>query len=215
MFLRGGGKLVLTDDVEADDAFEVAEDADVVIDLSGYEATAPNGIVNNGSAVIENGDVNGTSTGYATRTTIPGDTEYNNVDIVSSGGGVNVWGEAVFNSGSIVTNSTSTSARHVFYVAGAEGAKGKLTINGGEFTFSPSNLTRKGSYICAQGADAEVIVNGGTFHKPSTRTAPIQALDGAKVTIYGGSFAFDPSAFVAEGYEAVKGEDGYWTVSAK
>ena len=35
----------------------------------------------------------------------------------------------------------------------------------------------------------------------------------ASSTIYGGTFQFDPSEFVAEGYEAVKGADGWWTVS--
>ena len=88
-----------------------------------------------------------------------------------------------------------------------------LTIEDGEFTLNPTNRTRKGSYICAQ-ANATVIVNGGIFHLPSTRTAPIQAIDGATVLIYGGTFQFDPSAFVAEGYQAIE-SNGWWTVSAK
>ena len=186
---------------------------DVVVSDGTIEQSGSNVIYNEGNAEITDVKANMTGTdGYITNSrTDDSVTVFNNVDFTSTGGGVNVWdGEAVFNSGVITTNSTSTSARHVFYVA----KNGKLTINDGEFTFSPTNLTRKGSYICAQ-ANAEVIVNGGTFHQPSTRTAPIQALDGATVTIYGGTFAFDPSAFVADGYEAVQGSDGYWTVSAE
>lgn len=137
-------------------------------------------------------------------------TVFENVNVTSSGGGVNVWeGEAIFKSGSITTNSTSTSARHMFYAA----AGAKLTIEDGDFIFNPTNLTRKGSYICAE-ENATVIVNGGTFHKPSTRTAPIQAVNGATVVIYGGTFQFDPSAFVAPGYVAVE-SNGWWTVSAQ
>lgn len=202
---------------ELENALKTAEEAEVTIDLGGEVYTSTEGFENNGNVKFENGTLNGSGTGYTSVTNADGKTVYNNMTILSAGGGINAWGPVEFNGGSVTTDSKSTSPRHVFYVAGDEtqGAKGELVINGGEFTFSPSNLTRKGSYICAQGADATVVVNGGTFHKPSTRTAPIQALDGATVTIYGGSFAFDPSAFVAEGYVAVKGTDGYWTVSAE
>lgn len=186
---------------------------DVVVSGGKIEQSGDNVLYNEGNAEVTDVTASMTeSTGYITNSRNDDSvTVFNNVNLTSTGGGVNVWqGEAVFNSGIITTNSTSTSARHVFYIA--DGAK--LTINDGEFTFNPTNLTRKGSYICAQ-VNAEVIVNGGTFHQPSTRTAPIQALDGATVTIYGGTFAFDPSAFVADGYEAVQGSDGYWTVSAE
>jgi len=140
---------------------------------------------------------------------------YTDYNVTTTGGGLDIRGTAVFSNGSVTTNSTSTSGRHVFYVAAREGeADGHLTINGGEFIFSPSNLTRKGSYLYADGGT--IIVNGGTFHKPSTRTdhPPIKATNGGSVTIYGGTFAFDPSAFVADGYQAVE-SGGWWTVSAK
>lgn len=171
-----------------------------------------NVLYNEGTAELKDTTINMTgSTGYITNSrTNSSVTVYENVTATSTGGGVNVWqGEAIFKSGSITTNSISTSARHMFYAA--DGAK--LTIEDGEFTLNPTNRTRKGSYICAQ-ANATVIVNGGIFHLPSTRTAPIQAIDGATVLIYGGTFQFDPSAFVAEGYQAIE-SNGWWTVSAK
>ena len=171
-----------------------------------------NAIYNEGSAELKDVTLNMTNnTGYITNSrTEDSVTIYENVTATSSGGGVNVWeGEAVFKSGTITTNSTSTNARHMFYVA--NGAT--LTIEDGEFFFNPTNLTRKGSYICAD-KNATVIVKGGVFHKPSTRTAPIQALNNSTVTIYGGKFQFDPSAFVADGYKAVK-ENGWWTVTAE
>lgn len=212
--VEGRSEVIVENDI-ATTGVEVAEDAYVTIDLGGNTVTTDEALVNNGTATVENGTLEGKSTGYGTQTAIGADTTFNNVNVVTSGGGVNVWGTAVWNGGDVTTNSTSTNPRHVFYVAGGEGFVGHLTINGGEFTFSPTNLTRKGSYLCAHGANATIIVNGGIFHKPSTRTAPIQEIDGGTVIIYGGSFAFDPSEFVAEGYEAVKGADGYWTVSVK
>lgn len=192
------------------DTLEVPSNADVVLDLDGNTISTDNALSNYGTAVIENGTLENSSTSYGTFTFEDGDTTLNNVDIVTAGGGVNVFGAestVTFNSGTVTTNSMSTNPRHVFYVVGS------LVINDGEFTFSPDNLTRKGSYICAHGPDANVVVNGGTFNKPSTRTAPIQEIDGGTVTIYGGKFAFDPSEFVADGYAATKGEDGYWTVA--
>lgn len=210
--LQNGGDLFVEQDIDTD-IVEVDANADVNIDLQGNTLSTDGGLVNSGTAVVKNGTLESSSTEYGTRTSLGANTTYNDLDLVTSGGGVNAWGTAVWNSGTITTNSLSTSHRHVFYVGGGDEADGHLTINDGEFIFSPTNLTRKGSYICAQGEGATVIVNGGKFHKPSTRTAPIQAVDGATVTIYGGTFAFDPSAFVAEGYQAVEA-DGWWTVSA-
>ena len=169
---------------------------------------------------IITGELTTTGTGYGRQTVVGTIDKFENVTLTTDGGGISVWGTAVWNGGSITTNSMSTSPRHVFYVASGKDengnviADGHLTINGGEFTFSPGNLTRKGSYLCAHGAGATIIVNGGTFHKPSTRTAPIQEIDGGEVIIYGGTFCFDPSAYVADGYEAVE-SGGWWTVSAK
>ena len=179
-----------------------------------------NGDTNVKFAGFSTGEMESSGTGYGSMTPLGVTDTFNNLELTTEGGGISVWGTATWTGGSITTNSTSTSPRHVFYVASGKDengnvvADGHLTINSGEFTFSPGNLTRKGSYICAQGAGATVIVNGGTFNKPSTRTAPIQALDGATVIIYGGTFCFDPSAFVADGYEAVE-SGGWWTVSAK
>ena len=165
--------------------------------------------------IIINEDITTTSTGYGYYVEYGSTTTFNNVNVTTEGGGLDVRGTAVLNGGSVTTNSTSTSGRHVFYVAAREGeADGHLTINGGVFKFSPSNLTRKGSFIYADGGT--VIVNGGTFHKPSTRDGhnPITVANGGSVTIYGGTFAFDPSIFVAEGYQAVE-SDGWWTVAAE
>lgn len=164
------------------------------------------------------GDIVSSSTGYGYSVANGESVVFDDVDITTSGGGINIQGTAVFNSGSVVNDSTSTNPRHMFYVAARENvANGHLTINDGEFTFSPSNLTRKGYYICADGEGAVVIVNGGTFGKPSTRDnykAGIGELNGGEVIIKGGTFGFDPTNWVADGYEAVQ-NGNTWTVVAK
>ncbi len=222
--MNNGGKVTVSDDVidgainntgsvtvnDSDINGTITNTGSATVNGGTIDVSGSNAIYNEGNAELKDVTVNMTgNTGYITNSRTEGSvTVYENVTATSSGGGVNVHqGEAEFRSGTITTNSTSTSARHMFYVA--DGAK--LTIEDGEFFFNPTNLTRKGSYICAQ-ANATVIVNGGTFHKPSTKTAPIQELDGATVLIYGGRFAFDPSEFVADGCEAIKGDDGWWFV---
>ena len=63
---------------------------------------------------------------------------------------------------------------------------------------------------------AKIVVNDGTFGKGgsnTTKTKWITEANGGTVTIYGGSFEFDPTEFVADGYEAVMGTDGWWTVA--
>ena len=211
--LAEGGVIILEESV-ALETVAIPAESEAVVNLGGNTVTTNGGFVNSGQAIVENGILEDTASGaYGARTELGGSTTFNNVDVVSVGGGVNAWGATVWNGGDVTVNSTTTNPRHVFYVAAADGvADGSLVINGGTFTFNPDNPTRKGSYICADGGT--VIVNGGVFNKPSTRTAPIQALNGGSVTIYGGTFAFDPSEFVAEGYEAVYA-DGWWTVSAK
>ena len=174
----------------------------------------------NGIAIPEmvQGDIVSSSTGYGYSVSNGESVVFDDVDLTTSGGGINIQGAAVFNSGSVVNDSTSTNPRHMFYVAARENvANGHLTINDGEFTFSPSNLTRKGYYICADGEGAVVIVNGGTFGKPSTRDnykAGIGELNGGEVIIKGGTFGFDPTNWVADGYEAVQ-NGNTWTVVAK
>ena len=164
------------------------------------------------------GDIVSSSTGYGYSVANGESVVFDDVDLTTSGGGINIQGAAVFNSGSVVNDSTSTNPRHMFYVAARENvANGHLTINDGEFTFSPSNLTRKGYYICADGEGAVVIVNGGTFGKPSTRDnykAGIGELNGGEVIIKGGTFGFNPTNWVADGYGAVQ-NGNTWTVVAK
>lgn len=179
---------------------------------------------NGGNLNVEGTDITQTSgTNYAAYTEKKddenGEVIFTDVNIISSGGGIDVRdGNAVFNSGSILTNSTATGARHVFYVA----RNASLVINEGNFTFSPTNLTRKGFYVCAQ-ENAHVVINGGTFAKPSKRsntnpatnyTTGFYADETSSIIVMGGTFGFDPSAWVAAGYEAVPSGSN-WIVQAQ
>ena len=59
-----------------------------------------------------------------------------------------------------------------------------------------------------------VIVNGGNFGPASSRTGYTAGILGeGTVIIKGGTFGFDPSTWVAEGYVAVK-DGSVWNVVA-
>lgn len=227
--LAAGGVYTVEADIVAD-SFAVQEGIKVSFDLGGntisgasimnsgeiavnggsLEAAAA-GLDNSGKAVLTDIKMNAGNAGdYAAIGREGSYTEYNNVNIVSAGGGIGVYGgKAVFNSGSVDVNSTATSGRYVFYVAG-EGAE--LVINDGTFAFSKT-LNQKRAYIYA-GAGTTVIVNGGNFGAASTRSGYTAGILGdGTIIIKGGTFGFNPSAWVAEGYTAVK-DGSTWTVVA-
>ena len=223
-----GGSVMLKNDITGD-SFEVAEDKKVDVNLNDKKLEGDN-IVNKGDLNLSDGTVKadyvqnngnatytdvdmeaGTATDYANISNTGSETVYNNVDITSGGGGIGAVGGAkvTFNSGSVAINATTTNPRYNVY---AVGTGTEVTINGGEFSFTTPTLRR--AYIYA-GAGTTVYVNGGTFGKASTRSGYTAGILGdGTVIIKGGTFGFDPSAWVADGYQAVKTGDN-WVVSAK
>ena len=137
---------------------------------------------------------------------------FENANIVSHGGGIVArdGAEVTVNNGSIKIESTSTSHRHMIYASG-EGTT--VTINDGNFSF---DQYRKRTYgYVANGAI--VYIKGGEFgpapNHPSDPNKPFM-VDGGQIIITGGTFGFDPSAWVAPGYKAVKNGSN-WTVVAE
>ena len=128
-------------------------------------------------------------------------------DIVAQGGALVArdGAQVVFNSGSVKIESASTSQRYVVY---AYGAGTTVTINGGTFSFEAYKKRAYG-YI-ADGAT--LYINGGVFgaasNHPTDPTAPFTG----NVVIKGGTFGFNPSAWVADGYVATQ-NGSTWTVS--
>ncbi|MBR5500491.1 MAG: SipW-dependent-type signal peptide-containing protein [Clostridia bacterium] len=229
---NGTARIVLLNDVDNVNAL-LSETEYVEIDLNNYRLTSlPDGraIENRGSLTVKNGtiesdtstiynygelrldtvELNATDTNYGVHLNLGSETIMDNVTLNGLRGGLNIqYGKAVFNSGTVTVRGYSNKVGHVIYVGG-EGAE--LVINGGEFKFN-QGYTKAGVIYADLGA--KVVVNDGIFWKGGTgyKNKWIQALNGATVEIYGGRFEFDPSGFVADGYEAVKGSDGWWTVS--
>lgn len=168
------------------------------------------GIQNHGNATLENVEVKaGSSADYAGISYAGSVTVYNNVNFDAAAGGIGIrdGAKVVFNSGKVNVGNANTSGRYCFYLAGAGS---ELTINGGNFSFS--NNANKRAYIYAD-AGTTVYVNGGTFGKPSTRSDYKAGIMGSgTVIITGGTFGFDPSNWVADGYVAIKNGTNWYVV---
>lgn len=85
--------------------------------------------------------------------------------------------------------------------------KGSITVNSGSYVLDGEN-----SFYVFYATEGKILVNGGNFTKTGNTRAFVTAPDNS-VTIKGGSFNADISAYVAEDYE-VKEADGIYTVSA-
>ena len=236
--LENGGNIRLEENITStEEPITIDENTTAAIELNNNTIVATT--VNNGNLTISNGTIdidaaglenNGTATitnvtmnagytkpdntggSYANISNAGSETTYNDVEIISANGGVGAQGGAkvIFNSGKVVVDSTNTAARYNF-CAFDEGTE--IIINGGEFSFSPTKNQRRAYIYAAPGTT--VYVNGGTFGPASARSGYTAGILGeGTIIIKGGTFGFDPSEWVADGYEAVK--DGeVWTVSAK
>ena len=141
-----------------------------------------------------------------------GNTVINNVAVYSKGGGIAAadGAKVTFNGNSVYVDTASTSGRYLFY---AVDAGSEITINGGSFSWDPAD-NQKRAYIYAE-VGTTVYVNGGEFGKASTRSGYTAGILGeGTVIIKGGTFGFDPSAWVASGYVATK-TGSTWTVVAE
>ena len=161
------------------------------------------GFENNGSAALNGVQIDaGSAADYAAVLGAGSQTTMNDVAIHAKGGafGIVDGAQAVFNSGSVDMNTTSTSGRYLFYVVGQDS---KLTINGGSFDWDRTQ-NQKRAYIYV-GAGATVEINGGTFGKASTRSGYTAGILGeGTVIIRGGTFGFDPAQWLAPGYKTIK-----------
>ena len=114
----------------------------------------------------------------------------------------------IYNIGDLtVTNSTvyqHLSGRHAIY-----NWEGSVVVNGGNFDSISGN-----ELILADGQDASVVLNGGTYNKTG-KSWLFGAATGKNIpiTVYGGTFNFDPTKWVAEGFKVVNSAAGYQVVA--
>lgn len=146
-------------------------------------------------------------------------------------GGLYNCGEASIGGTSIYQH---ISGRHAIY-----NWSGSVTIYGGEFDSESAN-----ELILADGENATVVLNDGTYNKtakswlfgaatgknisfiinggiyngyvnePENTVDTIRPYDDP-ITVCGGTFNFDPTNWLAEGYKSTQNENGTWSVTAE
>ena len=165
----------------------VEVERDVIIDFD-------NKVFNAGS------DAN--STWYAIEAVGEYDICIKNANFTRAGVSANNNANVVFENGTINHKPERTS-RYIFCAIGSS----TITVKDGTFT----NDRAKNSFFWA-GEGATIIVEGGDFGGVASNKK-IVTTDGGQVIIKGGTFNFDPTAWLAEGYKATK-SGSKWTVSA-
>ena len=203
--------------------------AKLIIESGNYQATGTNG----GAAVYNYGilEVKGgyfkSNGGYGLNNQATGVMTIENAEI--NGG--------IYNSGGTLTVKEGTkllqhlSGKHAIY-----NWKGSVTINGGEFDSLSGN-----ELILADGENATVTINNGTFKKTAKSwlfgaatgknisfvindgkfygyvNEPEMSVDtirpyGDPIVVKGGMFNFDPTNWLAEGFQVVANGNGTYTV---
>ena len=183
--VANGGDIRLTGDITlSGDELNVVEGKNVNLDLNGKTLTvnALDPINNEGKMTIANGKVVA-NYGENTRRCIYnyGEMTINGVEFVQT---YDKKGAAINNAGTMIINDATVNA--VFYSIWNSGANAELTINGGNYT-TTNNVDVRDTWAyavtCLDGA--KMTINGGSF---KGNHGVIAADSGAAVTIYGGTF---------------------------
>jgi len=224
-----GGTYVLDD--EANWGFTVTVDAGETLALSNMDITADSAWVMNmlnqgGTLTLSNIDLVATDGAGVYAYGANGTTTLNNLNVnhVNLSDPSAPWAAtavATSNGHNLIINGgTYVGSTYGVFVYNSGG---KVTINGGTFK-APNVLAADGSYT-DQSIRGELYVNGGNFDGKINMTngyAYCEITGGnftnfsvstySPVVITGGTFDADPSAYVANGYQAVDNGDGTWTV---
>ena len=162
---------------------------DIVIDMNGQ-------VLNAGSTP--------TSMAYALQVSGENEVVVNNANFTRAGIAALDGADVVFNSG-VIDHKPERTSRYIF-LAGGEGST--VTINGGTF----KNDRAKNNYFYAYD-NGVIYVKGGVFTGVASNKNVVLS-NGGKLIISGGTFNFDPTTWLADGYVATK-NGSTWTVAAE
>ena len=181
---------------------EVVVDADIESVGQGFEITRD--VVLNMNNKVFNAGSTPTSYWYAIEVKGENEVDIKNANFTRSGVFASEGADVVFHNGKIANNPERTSR----YIFAANDAGTTITIKDGDFT----NDRAKNNYFWADGG-AIIYVEGGNFGGVASNNKVVTT-NGGQVVISGGTFNFDPTNWLANGYTATK-NGKTWVVSAK
>lgn len=183
---------------DATENITIADGATVVIDLGGKTLNGYIAPCNPASLTISNGSIKNTNAGYSAIEIKAGTLTLTNVNIESARHAVRIDGAvtATIDGGKYTLTSTS-GTRHAINVSGAA----NVTIKAGTFVGPKGTAADSGSAVCVQ-SGAAVTIEGGNFSGGKNNTL----VAAGALTVTGGTFDQDPTAYVATGYKAEENE---------
>lgn len=166
-----------------------------------------NNVEINGAPIVDGGWPSYGINNYGTMTINGAKVNTYHGGIATGGNGITVIEDATVDVGLNTQTKQTSWALYVF-------DNGQMTVNGGTFknTKNESGQVYGGGYICAINT-SKTIINGGTFDKTEGDNNGTGLYYQCKnLEIKGGVFDTDPSAYVADGYQAVKNGDKWYVV---
>ena len=209
-----GGNAELKNDLVLDETIEITED--VVLDLGDKKLTGNLVASNGANVIVENGTMESADASQSVIQLNGANATLNDVTIDSARHGVRVEGGIlVINGGTYKVNAVEAGkTQHAINVGGANEAS-TVIINGGEFIGPKGTNADSGAALNVQ-ANATAVIYGGTFTGGKNNTLASKTADG--ITVYGGEFDQDPSAFIldaAKPYMDVTSDGTLYTVAPK
>ncbi|MBE6571322.1 MAG: hypothetical protein E7656_03610 [Ruminococcaceae bacterium] len=185
-------------------ALTIPDGATVVLDLNGKTLNGYIAPCTPKSLKISNGTIDNDNGGFSAIEINAGIFELENVNVTSTRHGVRIDGAvtATINGGTYKIDATS-GTRHAVNISGGA----DVTIMDGTFVGPKGTTMDSGSAVCVQ-AGAKATITGGDFSGGKNATLGVSGT----MSITGGTFDQDPTAYVADGYKAVAADGGYTVV---
>lgn len=196
--------------------------------ITGNGTVISRGVQNYGKLTVEEGvtlvasDTNGGAAIYAytgSETTVNGATltAENNAACIIAYGKLTVNGGTYTQTGTGKTYAVLAYADAVINNANVTGVHGavcgdtNLTINGGNYV--TTGVVGQSDHVVYGSANSAIVITDGTFNGEYDAGGK-SIWVGGTASITGGVFGTDPSAYVADGYNAALNAEGKWVVSA-
>lgn len=189
---RADDTVYLLGDATESAQFIIGAQQTITLDLGGNELTC-SGFLNYGTLNIKNGALVGDNSSYSTIEST-GTLTLTDVDVTGARHAVRIeGGTAIIDGGEYKLSGTSGMTTHAINVSDG----GEVTIKDGTFTGPKGTASDSGAAVNVQ-AGSTVNIEGGNFSGGKNNTL---ASKGA-LSLTGGTYDQNPSAYVAEGYVA-------------
>ena len=196
--IDNGKDVVLMNNIEG--AINITED--VAINLNGNTFTGTI-LAPDANITLANGKIANDNRSASAIEIKSGSLVIEDVEIESARHALRIDGpvDVTINNGTFKTVPVSGQTQHALNISGGA----TVTINGGTFIGPKGTASDSGSAVAAKNSDVKIY--GGNFSGGKTKTIS------GSITVYGGTFDQDPSAYVATGYKAINNNGKFYVVS--